>query len=222
MRIIGSILAVAALLTGCASTRVTAFRDPDFADKHYTHVAVFALGAPLALAQDMEGKLCNSMAPTGCTPGLNILPPTRQYSADEVAALIARHGADAILVITMGADRSDSGVIGYQTFSSAQATGSATTTGTVSVYGNAGTYQGTTNGSASATGQSTTIPIMYFSRAAAGTVVMLDAASGKTAWRGEMQTTGHGMLNVTDDAFTSSESKEIAGQLRSAGLIARR
>lgn len=207
---------------GCASTKVTAFRDPDFASKQYRHVAAFVVGASLAVRQQMEQRLCSEIAPTPCTPGLSVLPPTRQYTAEESTQLIGATGSDAVLIVSIGAEESQSGVIGYQTFSTAQATGTATTTGAVNTYGNVGTYQGTTQGNASATGQSTTIPIMYFSRVAAGTVALLDAVTGKTAWSGEMQTHGRGLLATKDSAFASSETKEIIGQLRVAGLVAKR
>jgi hypothetical protein len=209
----------ACLVASCASTKVTAFRDPEFSGKQYGHVAAFVVGASLSMRQEMELKLCSRIAPTPCTPGLTIAPPTRKYTVEESSELIRASGADSLLIVSLGTDNSQSGIIGYQTFSTAQATGTATTTGTVNTYGSVSTYQGTTQSNANATGQSTTVPIMYFSRAAAGTLTLLDVATGKTAWSGEMQTHGQGMLATQDGAFESSETKEIMGQLRAFGLV---
>jgi hypothetical protein len=222
MRSLFSSALVLCCTVGCASTNVTAFKDPDFAAKQYRHVAAFVVGGSLVIRQDMELRLCAEIAPTTCTPGLTVLPPTRQYTPAESNQIIGASGSDAVLIVSIGADNSQSAIIGYQTFSTAQANGTATTTGTVSTYGNTSTYQGVTQGNATATGQSTTVPIMYFSRVAAGTVALLDAATGKTAWSGEVQTHGRGLLATRDSAFESSSTKEIIGQLRAAGLIAKR
>jgi hypothetical protein len=207
---------------GCATTNVTAFKDADFAAKQYHHVAAFVVGGTLEGRQDTELKLCAEIAPTACTPGLSVLPPTRQYTPEESAKLISGSDSDAVLIVSIGSDNSQSAIIGYQTFATAQASGTATTTGTVNTYGNVGTYQGTTQGNALATGQSTTLPIMIHSRVAAGTVTLLDVATGKTAWSGEAHTQGRGRFGTTDSAFESSAAKEIIGQLRASGLVAKR
>ncbi len=217
-------LAISILLAlgGCATTNVTAFRDPAFAGRQYSHLAVFVVGTSMAARQDLEQRVCKGIAPTACSPGVSVLPPVRQYGADEMATYLRQSGADAVVVLTVGADESHSGVAGYYSMSNGQATTTANTTGTINSYGNTATYQGTTTANTYATGQTTTIPIMYYSRAAVGMVQLYDVGSGQVAWKGEMQTSGRGMIATSDSSFMGSEASKLADELRSAGLIASR
>src|SRR5690348_15510931 len=153
------VLALGLILGGCATTHVTAFRDPAFSGRQYSHLAVFVLGTSLAARQDLEQRICKGVAPTGCSMGVSVLPPVRDYTADEMGAYIHQSGADAVLILTAGADRSHSGVAGYYSLSNGQATTTANTSGTINTYGNTGTYQGTTNAETYSTGQTTTLPI---------------------------------------------------------------
>jgi hypothetical protein len=217
-------LAVAWLLMlgGCATTHVTAFRDPAFAGRQYNNLAIFVVGTSLSARQELEQRVCERVAPTACSIGVSVLPPVRDYARDEMAEYIRQSGADAVVLLTVGVDRSQSGVAGYYSLSNAQASTTANTTGTINSYGNTATYQGITNANTYATGQTTTIPIMYYSRAAVGDVQLFDVSSGRVAWKGEMQTSGQGMIATSDDAFISSEASKLAEELRSAGLIAGR
>jgi hypothetical protein len=216
------VLAFTLVLAGCATTHVTAFRDPAFSGRQYGHLAVFVMGTSLEARQDLEQRICKGIAPTGCSTGVSVLPPVRDYTSDEMGTYILRSGADAVLIFTAGADKSNSGIAGYYSLSNGQATTTGNTSGTINAYGNTATYQGTTTANTYATGQTTTIPIMYYSRAAVGEVQLFDVNAGSVAWKGEMQTSGRGVIATSDDAFVSSEASKLADELRSAGLIAHR
>ncbi len=40
-------------------------------------------------------------------------------------------------------------------------------------------------------------------------VILIDSATGETAWLGDAKTEGQGMVNVTDSAFQSSLAAEV-------------
>ena len=203
------------VLSGCATSRVTAFRDPAFATKRFEAIIVFAEGMALDAAVEVERQICVKVAPTPCASGKSVLPPTRQYTANEVEQYLSRTGADGVLFIALVSDQSDTRYFGTITTSSAS--GSAYSSGTMNFYGNSAFWSGTSYGSV--TGQSVSTPIYGFSRVAFGQLGLFDRASGNIAWRGEIRVEGQGLLNITDSAFISSVTSKIARELKSSGLV---
>src|SRR4030042_471532 len=93
-------------LTNCATSKVTAFRDPAYATKRFKAIVVFAEGIVLDAAVEVEQQVCKKVAPTPCVSGKTVLPPTRQYSANEAQKYLSRTGADGVLVIALTSDKS--------------------------------------------------------------------------------------------------------------------
>lgn len=214
-------LLVCAALAGCGATsKVTAFRDPAYQTTTYGRIGVFAVGTTLEAGVEIERMICAQVAPSPCVPGKSVLPPTRDYPADEVQSYLSRAGVDGVLIVALVADQSDTTYLGSTTFANAQASGTATTTGNLNLYGNSAYWSGTTVSNATASGQATTMPIYNFTRVAFGQLALFDRASGDVAWRGEIKVSGSGLINITDAAFIKSAAAKIATELKATQLVA--
>jgi hypothetical protein len=188
------LISIAFVIYGCATTKITAYSDPAYSSKQYRSVVVFASNVGLEKASELEGAICNNFQSNGikCTPFQLLFPPTRQYSADSVFAVVSDKGFDAILTLTTGGDLSSSQVFGYQSYGSATA------------YGN------------QAYGQGSSYALRSYSRQSHMRVVLVDGVSRETAWLGDAKTEGQGMVNVTDSAFNTSVSNKIVNSLLSS------
>jgi PBP1b-binding outer membrane lipoprotein LpoB len=215
MRRITYLLISACLLSGCATSKITGFRDPDFTTKQFTAIVVFAQGMTLSASVEVERLICMKLAPTPCVSGKSVLPPTRQYTADEVRKYLQPQGADAVFIIALVADQSDTRYFG--TITSSWASASAIASGSMNFYGNTAFWNGAAYGSAS--GGSVSMPVYRFSRVAFGQLGLFDRLTGNIAWRGEIRIKGQGLLNITDNAFISSATSKIAHELKAAGLV---
>lgn len=184
---------VIAFLTGCASTKITGYSDPQYSGSKYSSVVVFASNVGLEQASTLEVGICEGFKTNGikCMPFQMMFPPTRQHSADSVYRTMAEKGYASMLILTAGGDYSSSDVFGYQTYGSATA------------YGN------------QAYGQSNTYALRSYSRQNNMRLTLLDGRSGNTAWLGDAKTEGQGMVNVTDSAFNNSIKEKVVSVLMS-------
>jgi hypothetical protein len=202
-------------LSACATSRVTAFRDPAYATAHFSKLLVFATGMAFESEVQVENDICKKLAPTPCLTGMSVLPPTRAYSGEEVRERINDSGADAVLITGLLTDQANSRYLGTYTRSSANY--SSASSGTANLYGNYANWSGLSSGSASSSTVST--PVYGYTRVAHGLLSLYDSKTGNVVWRGEITTSGNGMLSVTDKEFIRSATSKIASELRSAGLV---
>jgi hypothetical protein len=216
-------LAALLLVSGCAQTRVTAYRDTAWPGAHYTHLLVMATTRDLAGREDLERAVCQRIAPTPCTPSLLVLPPTRDWTEEEMQARIGASGADGFLLIGVKSDRAMEKVIGYQFQSYSSGSGVTVVNGQGNVYAHPGSVSWNARSTAvgSYSGQTSTFsaPITLYLRNSAGKIQLMDVARWQIAWGGALKTEGQGAFAVTDGAFVSSQAKSIALELRHAGLI---
>jgi hypothetical protein len=88
-------------LAGCASTSLTSYRDPAFADARFGKLAVLATGVQLderiALENRMVGALRNKRVTAEAV--MRLVPPTRSMSDDDLSAALLADGYDAILTV---------------------------------------------------------------------------------------------------------------------------
>lgn len=87
--------------SGCASTEMRTFTDPDFKDYHCKHVLVAVRLPHLDQQADAEDVFLKKFADTDvrCSRSVDILPPTRQFSDEEMFAVIAEQGIGSVLII---------------------------------------------------------------------------------------------------------------------------
>lgn len=208
-------MASVVLAAGCASAKMIAFRDPDFADHHYSKIAVFALGMYMENAVEVEKQVCEKVAPAQCVQGKSILPPTRTYSNEEVAQYLAKAGIDGALIVALAGDDSASQYLG--TIATAIVSANSTGSGQITANGSSGTVTTTSQGTA--TGQSVATPMYSHTRAARAVVGLIDRVTGRIAWRGDMKVSGQGELAVSDAAFIRAATDEIAEKLKENGLL---
>lgn len=169
----------------------------------------------LDAALEIEKMMCEKVKPTICKPVKSILPPTRSYTASEVDTLINRSGVEAVLMISLVSDETDTRYIGSTIDS--YTTGSAQTSGKAFFYGNHANYNSNTNYSSST--QTNVTPEYSTSRNATAIVNLFDWGTGKTAWSGEINVVGRGVLGSKDSVLISSATDEIADNMISQELI---
>jgi hypothetical protein len=203
------------LADGCASARLTAFRDPAYPDRRFKNIAVFALGMYLDNAIEVENQLCHKIAPAPCVSGKTVLPPTRVYSNAEIAQYLARDNIDGVLFIVLGDDRSASQYLG--TTVSGSSTSITTQSGNVNLYGNTALWNAASQTTTSQ--QSTATAAYQETRTAHAEIGLFDRVSGNIVWRGEMRVSGQGEANTTDKAFIRAGTNELAAKLKAAGLV---
>ena len=94
-------LLVGFTLAGCATTSLTSYQDPAFADVRFGKVAVLATDVQLddriALENRVVGALRNKRVTAEAV--MRIVPPTRSLSDDELSAALLADGYDAVLIV---------------------------------------------------------------------------------------------------------------------------
>lgn len=90
-----------ACLAGCASTKLTSFVDPDFKDKVYVRIMVFASYEELDTRQEVENIFVEAFrdSRTEAVSSLTIMLPTREYGDAEVHDVLVKNQVDAVLTI---------------------------------------------------------------------------------------------------------------------------
>ena len=200
---------------GCATSKITAFRDPAYPNARFSRIAVFALNMDLESAVEVERQTCSRLAPGGCVPGKTILPPIREYTADEVRERLTASGAEAVLVIGLASDDSNTQYLG--TWSQSSATASGTSSGMLNLFGNSAYWSGSST--ASATGNSVSAPIYGYSRHSRALLRLFEIESGNVVWAGQVTTSGKGALAVGNNEFIRSATGSVASQLRDSRLV---
>jgi hypothetical protein len=212
-----SFLIFAYLLSGCTTSKITAFRDPAFATRQFTSVAVFVHGMGPSLCIEFEKQLCRELAPTPCDSGTSLLPTTHSYilyTADEIGNYLKDRGADAILVIARVTDESDTKYFG--TITDLSSSVSATASGSLNFYKNPALWS---LSEVSAPGASVSVPPGNYSRVVFGQFGLFDRQSGNVVWLGKIMVGGYSIDSTTPEAFMKSATVKIARELKAAGLI---
>ena len=190
-------LVLSILVSACASTTITSFVDPDFKGRKYSSFVVVTPNLNLEYASLLQGAVCKSLVGHGatCARSLDMFPPTRNYTGQQIAEALQAKRVTAYLVVTYGGGGTSSTQVGTMAYGSA-----TVSSNTVTAYGSA-------------------VPITSFKPTDGYEVVLIDTATFNKAWIGGAKTQASGLANITDSVFTSSLAKEVAAQLSSAGLL---
>lgn len=185
------LVVVGLAISGCASTEITGYSDPAYESAVYNSTMVHAPDVGLAQAADLEQGVCERFKERGvtCRTFQSLFPPTREHSPETIFRTLKDQGIQAAIVLLQGGSQSAERTFAYQSFGSASA------------YGNR------------VQGQSTSVPMTAFSRAATVRVLLIDGETGETAWLADARTEGQGMVNTTTSAFNSSLSDEVVESL---------
>lgn len=189
------ILFTTIFLAGCASTKITGYTDPAFSTTAYSNTTVLATGFGFERGAGLETRICDQFQSRGidCTSFMSLFPPTRQYTGSEIFGALEEHNIESAIVISPRGDQSASNIFGYQS------------SGNATVYGN------------SVYGSSSTYALRSYSRQSRIRIRLFDVDSRQTAWLGDANTEGKGLLNVTDEAFDSSLASEVVSTLSEIG-----
>lgn len=186
-------------LSGCASTSVTAFKDPEFANARFERIAVYANTLNLEWRSSLEQGMAEEVIAQGgsAIPSMLIIPPTANQSAEEAVQALIDNNVSAVLQIDIG----DSGV---QEQWIPQTGSTTTTTGTASVYGNTGVYSGSSH-TTNYGGYNVNKPWANMQTR------LFDVESGKTVWIASSSTGGNAYADWDD--IRSSYCKKIASEM---------
>lgn len=189
---------------------MTSVRDPSFQGKTFQRIVVVAPFTDLEKRASAENSFVAALQAQGAqaVPAMMVLPPTRDYSNEEINAALDAADVQGVLFVTL----TDA------TVSSAYVPGSTTTTGTG--YGTATSYGTTTTGNVNWTTTTRQNPGYYIKKPRVRFEVrLIDHATGGTAWLGTSLTRGNAFAGW--DTLMYSLAEEAAGQLTAQGVIAK-
>lgn len=193
------------LTVGCASTNITAVKDPAFADRIYLKPAIYANTEDLQWRRSLEDTFVSELKKHGIESltTIELAPPTREYRPDELAKILADNGVDALLLVEISQTGVENRYI-------PQTSSTTTTHGTVSTSGNSGAYQGQSHTTTTG-GYEVSLPWAQMQTS------LIDTATGQKAWIASSYTGGDEFTNF--DNIRTSYCKEVLRQLIADGLL---
>lgn len=123
-------------LVGCASTKMTSFKDPDYQEAEFKRILVVANTNDLEDRQTLESKMVEEFSSIGvyALESFRLFPPTRELTDEDKVELLLKNNIDAFISISVG----ESGVSEVYV---PQTSSTTKTKGNVNVYGNTATYK---------------------------------------------------------------------------------
>lgn len=172
-------------LVGCASTSVSTLRNPAIGNIAYSRILVSVPFQDIGLRRYAEYKFVKDFQDAGiyAFPAVDLLPPIKQYTPDEIKQVIEKNSIYAVMVVTL----TDTGRSQSYVPQASQTSSSAT------VYGNSiyGTSRTTTSG-----GYYISKPTMNFE------INLYDVKTGDVAWKATTFTGGNAYAH-TDTMINS-------------------
>lgn len=181
-------------LAGCASTNLTSYVDPEFRNKTYNSFVIEYLSNDLQRKSFIEKRVAEILFTKGIRThiGIDVFPPTRKLSNEEIGRIIHRTGAEGYLLIAM------TNAYSVQTY----------VPPTYNTSGSAYSYGNYTNVSATTTqtgGYTVNKPVQEFK------IELIDVSTSKTAYQATGQTRGGG--GVTDEIMADSLANALVEKL---------
>ncbi|MDR3625561.1 MAG: hypothetical protein P4L45_01935 [Ignavibacteriaceae bacterium] len=92
------------LFTGCASTSITSFTDPDYRAVQFKNILTVANTNKLSDRLSLENRIVEVMATNGikAIPSYSIFPPTREFTDNQKKDLMLDNKIDGCLIINFG------------------------------------------------------------------------------------------------------------------------
>ena len=207
MKQIALIAGVAAfsILSGCASTNITSFTDPDYRATHFSRILVVANVADLEWRNRIESRLVQELTKQGAfaIKGIELFPPTRDLDDEEKINRLLHNRIDSYITI-------DVGETGTQEVYIPQTSSTTKTTGSVNVTGSSATYREKSRTTTSG-GYTVSKPWAKF------TTKLFDVSSGVNAWVATAFTGGNAYANF--NTVVNSFCDKIVQQLLRDGLV---
>lgn len=172
------LLAALAALASCATTSATTVRNPQYDDIRFDKIMVSAPFQDLELRKQTEGEFVEDLRYYGvdAVAAIDLLPPIKQYSDEEIAAVIDKHDIDGVMTIALTDAYSEQGYVPPTT----------STTGSTSI----------TNSSIYSQSTTTTSGGYYVSKPRAEFEINLfDAGNAEVVWKATSLTRGDAFSN---------------------------
>jgi hypothetical protein len=201
------------MLTGCAISKVTSFKDPSAGGKRYLSPIVVASNLPLSDRGHAEQKMAEAIQKKSglkALVGMQIFPPTRDWDAAGMNAAISDSGADSILIMWVTDMGTRESYVPPQVLSPGRSstTGLATHTGRGNYHIS---YSTLFTPPTVVGGYTIEKPTAQYGAA------LYDVASGQKVWIGEISSRGNAFASYADLAKSAASS--IVSDLYNAGLI---
>ena len=204
-----SILFCLLMLTACnATTRLSGIVDPNYRGNFQTQkMVVMGFGMPIDEQKALENTLEQSLVKYDVTVlrGLEVFPPTRDYSDKDIYKIAKSKGADTLLIVS-----ADGRYVSETYIPPTYHPG--TSTSYVSVYGNFATVNTYTTPGYTSGGYSVSKPGMNVS------VHLKNTKNKETIWTAEGFSGGNAYASFSD--LTVSVAKTAVEELSKEGLIA--
>lgn len=180
-------------IASCANTRITSFKDREYAKSNYTHIAVWGSSSMgNASRQKVERAFVGSLVEQGISAIslIDLIPPTRNPSGEDIKRAILSQGCDCVLTIQLIDAYTEYGTTsGY----------SSTIWGKNSSFT---TYSG---------GETYSLPRVKFK------IELMDTNSEKTVWTSSTFTAGN--AGAGGDTLVNSLAASTVKKLKEDGLI---
>jgi hypothetical protein len=90
-------------LAGCATTKLTSFKDPDYGQKEFKRILVIAATGDLEKKFNLETSMVEALTSAGiyAVEGHKLFPPTRDFTDEEKTDINLKNNIDAHLVINV-------------------------------------------------------------------------------------------------------------------------
>jgi hypothetical protein len=193
------------ILVGCASTRMTSFKDPAYRYTTFQRVLIVVNTSNLERMLYFETQMVNEFSKAGFygIEGYKLFPPTRNLSPTEKVELLKRENIDSYLSISVG----ETGVERIYI----PPTGTTTsTTGSVTVAGNNATYSEKSVTEIQG-GYTLSKPWAEFE------TKLIDVSNGNTAWLATSFTGGNAFADF--NTVINSFCEETLNKLKHDNLI---
>jgi hypothetical protein len=206
----------AASLSACITTSMQGYADRDLPTRPISRLVSYVAG-PSPLVASIQSSIGEEAKKRGLAAqdALELFPPTRTYTNEEVRKGLAASGVDGVLVINVG----DTGVLQQYagTILTGQYSGTSSASGTVNSFGGVSTVS--MNGMSSGTMTATATPVYRYKRQTAFTARLLDPTTARNLWVGSGQVSAGGLLFVGDGANATSSVAAIFDDLQRKGVI---
>ena len=200
-------LVILSFLVGCVSTKITSFRDPEFRTGYSIgKIVVGAPELPLTERLAVETKFVEAFekASVVAVRAVDLLPPTRQFTGDQIAQILDQNSVDTLLLM-VGYMKSTQSTYIPQTHYPGQ------TTGTVNYIGNTAYFQAQTSPGFTAGGFSVKKPVFSY------TLNLSDHRTGKIVWTASGTGRGNKWANAED--FGHSTAATTLAELKNEGFL---
>ena len=193
------------LLSNCASTKLTSFKDPEYDSANFKRILVVVNTSDLEKKLQLESAMVKALKETGiyAIEGFNLFPPTREFTDEEMVARLIENKIDAYISVLVG----ESGIEEVYVPPTSSTT---QTKGNISVLGNTATYEEKTRTTYQG-GYTLDKPWAEFE------TKLYDVSNGRTVWISASYTGGNAFASF--NTVINSFSQEVVNRLENEELI---